>query len=134
MNPYQRIVLASGAFVVAVMCLFPPWLFVDQFPNRGRIERPVGYRPVWKAPETGRFTTMRINGTQLGIQIVGTAMMTLVGYLVVQHGGIRKTGRTCAACKSGDHSFHDDDSCTNPSSRDPKAGQCECIAKVPSTI
>lgn len=132
MNPYQRMVLAVSAAVIAIMCLFPPWLHVDQFPTRARIEQPIGYRPLWRVPEITRFTTARIDTTRLGIQIVAAVMVTLMLWLVLNHAE-RRTGRQiCAACEGQDHSYHDSEACTNPASREPDAAQCECAARVPA--
>lgn len=55
MNIAQRLILAIGGVAVALMALFPPWLYVYNYDpvNQDRgfsaqlIERPAGYHAIW---------------------------------------------------------------------------------------
>ena len=132
MNAYQRLAVALGAAVVALMCLFPPWLEIIQFPDYPRREQTAGYHALWKAPASGIFSTARIDTRQLSVQVIAATMASLALLFILKFAKPRRKQEICAACESGDHSLHDDDSCSNPTSRDPRAGQCECSAKVPN--
>ena len=95
MNLPQRIILALGALAIAGMALFPPWLFVLQYPDL-RIERFAGYYPIWRSntPTDLRalnemfqvsgsmghlmFYSIKVDTTRLYIQIAAVLLVTIL--------------------------------------------------------
>ncbi|HXQ34926.1 MAG TPA: hypothetical protein VN843_13010 [Anaerolineales bacterium] len=93
MNLYQRMILGVAAVVIAVMTIFPPWVFVLQRPELPRVERFAGYYPIWQSntptdqdaltrlfqvAARPSFVSIRIDTTRLGIQIVAVLLVTLL--------------------------------------------------------
>ena len=96
MNLPQRITLALGAVAIAAMALFPPWLFVHQYPEDPRIERFAGYHPIWRANNPTDLTALndmfqvsgfmgelmyysiRVDTTRLSIQIAAVLLVTVL--------------------------------------------------------
>ena len=90
MNKAQKICLQVGAGVVALMLLFPPWVFVERmegiFQGGGGLEfnRPAGYGFILSPPRPDATfqeslatdlvaTDMSISGKRLLIQLIAVA-------------------------------------------------------------
>jgi len=53
------ILVGVGAFVIALMILFPPYFVIDSQSN-GRVHGPIGYHPIWKPP-TSEYGYLRVH-------------------------------------------------------------------------
>jgi len=96
-NLPQRITLGVGVIAIAVMALFPPWLFTYQTRVLPLRERFAGYYPIWRSNtpsdptalmqmfsiDDPRFAdlslfSIKLDTTRLGIQIVAALLVTLL--------------------------------------------------------
>lgn len=114
MNRTQRIVLMAGFLVVLVAVLFPPWVFVYDFPGgyyyraavpSERAERPAGYHWLFgqhiptdqtyltwlfnlKADNVERnrlgFFALRVDSTRLGFEIGAAILLIGILYLALR--------------------------------------------------
>lgn len=101
MNLPQRIVLAAGAMLIAIMALFPPWIVV--FQGRIHAERFAGYSPIWQAnTPTDTNALARIFG--LDVQLTNPLLFSIrldSARLAVQIGAVfLVTILLCALLKS----------------------------------
>jgi hypothetical protein len=91
----QRLIFIIGGLVIAIMALFPPWIFVYKYPELPAMERPAGYHslfgqhvpqdPTALAQLFGShpvlaFVSLRIDATRLSVQIVAAIVLTAVLY------------------------------------------------------
>ncbi len=107
-NPYQRIVLGLGVIAIAIMALFPPWMFTYQRPGGPRADRFAGYLPIWQSNTPSdirslqqmfsvplsaqmQWFSIRLDTTRLGIQIAATLIVTLLLTALLKSKGKRGT-------------------------------------------
>jgi len=103
-NPVQKKILIIGGLVLALMFLFPPWVYLyereytapafrpgDTGPViRDQIERQAGYAPIFRAPSAYaalpalpqdadvNFVSVRVDATRLTVQAIGGIFLIAV--------------------------------------------------------
>jgi len=99
MNRSQKIILITSAVIIAIMFLFPPWLFVFNPPKEGIYQpatRPAGYhlilsahRPMDQVKLSEIFAlgfpkvplsvfTVMLDWRRLAVQVVGVLVVTIL--------------------------------------------------------
>jgi len=108
MNLSQRILLALAALALAVMTLYPPWIFVFQPPGSPRIERFAGYYPIWQSNAPTdlaalkdlfnvpanvntplMFFSIEVDKTRLGVQILAALLVTILLAVLLRASAVR---------------------------------------------
>jgi hypothetical protein len=108
----QRIILAIGVVIVALLILYPPWYYEYKYepPRRAQgndrrmhLSRPAGHHPIWDGtpndqgllvqlfniePEKSdlRFFTMRIDKDILTMEIIGVLIACGLLFLIARAG------------------------------------------------
>ena len=79
LNKRQTTALWVGIILVALMCLFPPWLYTLQAPNMGQVTNPAGYAFVFAPPERvvdASAFGIRVDTDRLLIQLLAVSIVT----------------------------------------------------------
>ncbi|MBY0547556.1 MAG: hypothetical protein K2W95_09705 [Candidatus Obscuribacterales bacterium] len=65
MHKIQKIVVLLGLGALILMCVYPPWVFVDA----DRVQHPMGYAPLWKPPVTRSQSSAELLGFKLQLNV-----------------------------------------------------------------
>lgn len=65
MHKIQQIVVLLGLGVLILMCVYPPWVFVDA----DKVQHPMGYAPLWKPPVTHSQNSAELLGFKLQLNV-----------------------------------------------------------------
>jgi hypothetical protein len=102
MTKASVILVGVGAFVIALMILFPPYFVIDSQSN-GRVHGSIGYHPIWKPPTSeygyarlhskdpsadpvSKISKERLDSYEIGINKVGLAMQSILVVVLVSVG------------------------------------------------
>jgi hypothetical protein len=99
LNGTQKGVLVIYSVVLLCICAYVPWSHSSYGAFQYRIEKTLGYAPIWLPPEDGRG--VKVDLQRLGIEAFAASVIAVIGLAIGANGTPRNYGKRLSSALRG---------------------------------